>query len=530
MNSIQDPKVAVVGSGYWGKNLVRNFYELGALANVVDVREESLREAQSRYGVKATQNIDAVLTDPSIHAVVIAAPAVQHYELVKKSLLHGKDVFVEKPLALHSSEGAELVELARKRERILMVGHILEYHPAIVELKRLIHTGEIGRIQYIYSSRLNLGKLRTEENILWSFAPHDISVMLSLLGELPDRVAAHGGSYLNPHITDTTLTTCDFKSGVKAHIFVSWLHPFKEQKLAIVADRKMAVFDDLQTERKLVLYSHRIEWPDRIPVAQKDGGQVIELSRDEPLRLECQHFLDCVCNRSRPTTDGESALRVLQVLEASEQSLLEQGKPVPFQSHAAPYQAHSTAIVDDPCEIGEGTKIWHFCHVMAGSKLGMRCILGQNVLVSSGVVVGNNVKIQNNVSLYTGVELEDDVFCGPSMVFTNVINPRSHVVRKHEYRKTLVKRGATLGANCTVVCGVTIGEYAFVAAGAVVTRDVADYALIMGVPGRQVGWMCYCGIRLPDSASEVTCSACGRQYLLENTHCEAVTTITAAVA
>jgi len=530
MSGMRGPKVAVVGSGYWGRNLVRNFHELGVLSTVVDVREEALRESQARYGVKTTQDFDAVLEDPSIHAVVIAAPATQHYELAKKSLHRGKDVFAEKPLALHSSEGAELVDLASKRGRILMVGHILEYHPAIVELKRLIHTGELGRIQYIYSSRLNLGKLRTEENILWSFAPHDISAILSLLDELPDRVSAHGGSYLNPHIADTTLTTCDFKSGVKAHIFVSWLHPFKEQKLAIVADKKMAVFDDLQADRKLVLYSHRIDWPDRIPVAQKDGGQVIELSRVEPLRLECQHFLDCVRNRARPTTDGESALRVLRVLEASEQSLLEQGKPVPFQSHAASYQAHPTAVIDEPCEIGEGTKIWHFSHVMADSKLGMRCTVGQNVLVSSGVVVGNNVKIQNNVSLYTGVELENDVFCGPSMVFTNVINPRSHVVRKHEYRKTLVKRGATLGANCTVVCGVTIGQYAFVGAGAVVTRDVPDYALIIGIPGRKVGWMCYCGIQLPNSKSNATCSACGRQYVLDGRHCESVVDTMAAAA
>jgi UDP-2-acetamido-3-amino-2,3-dideoxy-glucuronate N-acetyltransferase len=530
MNEIQYPKVAVIGSGYWGKNLVRNFHELGALAAVVDVREEALRESQSRYAVRTTHNFDAVLGDPSIHAVVIAAPAAQHYDLAKKSLLSGKDVFVEKPLALHSSEGTELVELAKERGRILMVGHILEYHPAVVELKRLIHTGELGKLQYIYSSRLNLGKLRTEENILWSFAPHDISVMLSLLGELPDRISSHGGSYLNQAITDTTLTTCDFKSGVKAHIFVSWLHPFKEQKLALIADKKMAVFDDLESDRKLVLYSHRIEWPGRIPVAQKDGGQVIELPQHEPLRTECQHFLDCIRNRTRPITDGESAVRVLRVLEACEQSLLEHGKPVAFTSHARVYQAHPTAVIDDPCEIGEATKIWHFSHVMANSKLGRRCILGQNVLVSSGVSVGNNVKIQNNVSLYTGVELEDDVFCGPSMVFTNVINPRSHLVRKHEYRKTLVKRGATLGANSTVVCGVTIGQYAFVAAGAVVTRDVPDYALIMGVPGRQAGWMCYCGIRLSSCESEASCSACGRRYLLEDRQCRPVMGITAAVA
>src|SRR6185369_8263485 len=214
-------------------------------------------------------------------------------------------------------EGHELVEIARNHKRILMVGHILAYHPAILELKRLIHLGELGKLQYVYSSRLNIGKLRTEENILWSFAPHDISAILSLLGELPERVSAHAGYFLNANVADTTLTVCDFKSGVKAHIFVSWLHPFKEQKLAVVGDRKMAVFDDVEKDRKLVLYSHRIEWKDRIPVVEKDSGQAISLPALEPLKEECLHFLQCVADRNVPRTDGVSALRVLQVLDAS---------------------------------------------------------------------------------------------------------------------------------------------------------------------------------------------------------------------
>jgi UDP-2-acetamido-3-amino-2,3-dideoxy-glucuronate N-acetyltransferase len=167
--------------------------------------------------------------------------------------------------------------------------------------------------------------------------------------------------------------------------------------------------------------------------------------------------------------------------------------------------------VDQPCEIGDRTRIWHFAHVMADAHIGQGCVIGQNVLVSSGVRIGNNVKIQNNVSVYTGVELEDDVFCGPSMVFTNVINPRSHIIRKHEYKKTLVKRGATLGANCTIVCGTTIGQFAFIAAGAVVTRDVPDYALMMGVPARRSGWACQCGNRLPDA---LQCTSCGSNYEL----------------
>jgi UDP-2-acetamido-3-amino-2,3-dideoxy-glucuronate N-acetyltransferase len=183
------------------------------------------------------------------------------------------------------------------------------------------------------------------------------------------------------------------------------------------------------------------------------------------------------------------------------------------------YFAHPTAVIDQPCEIGEGTKIWHFSHIMQNSVLGPGCNLGQNVVISPHVRLGRNVKLQNNVSVYTGVELEDDVFCGPSMVFTNVVNPRSHINRRNEYEKTLVKRGATLGANSTIVCGVTVGRYAFVAAGAVVTRDVLDYALVMGVPAKQVGWMCSCGQRLPQGPLDATCTTCGKTYEISTGEC-----------
>lgn len=518
----ESPKVAVIGSGYWGKNLVRVFHALGALACVCDVEQETLAKAGQEYGVHTTQIFDEVLQDESISAVVIAAPAVQHFDLTRRALLRGKDVFVEKPLALRAVDGQELVELAAARRRILQVGHILEFHPAISELKRLISAGELGRIQYIYSSRLNLGKLRTEENILWSFAPHDISAILFLLGERPSRVSAQGGSFLSPPLVDTTLSTLDFPSGAKAHIFVSWLHPFKEQKLAIIGSEKMAVFDDVRNDGKLMLYSHRINWLDRKPIAQKDAGHAVAISADEPLRLECEHFLECVRSRKHPRTDGASALRVLEVLEACERSLRDKGAPTEMEVAAARYFVHPTAVIDEPCEIGDGTKVWHFSHVMAESKLGRGCNLGQNVVISPGVRIGNNVKIQNNVSIYTGVELEDDVFCGPSMVFTNVINPRSHIVRRNEYQKTLVKRGASLGANSTIVCGTTIGRYAFIAAGAVVTHDIPDYALVMGVPAKRVGWMCACGVRLEDGGATSKCAACSKEYLVDGGICREV--------
>jgi UDP-2-acetamido-3-amino-2,3-dideoxy-glucuronate N-acetyltransferase len=515
------PKIAVIGCGYWGKNVVRAFHTLGSLHCVCDVRPQVLEAAREKYGVQTSLKISEVLADPAVEAVAIAAPAVQHYQLVREALEAGKHVLVEKPLALRLEEGRHLSEIADARERVLMVGHILEYHPAILKLKELISAGELGRIKYIYSSRLNLGKLRAEENILWSFAPHDISAVLYLLEEMPIRVSSQGGTYVDSRVADTTLSTCQFSSGVNVHIFVSWLHPFKEQKLTIVGGKKMAVFDDVESERKLVLYSHRIDWVDRMPVAHKDGGQPVPIPKDEPLERECEHFLNCIREKRRPRTDATSALRVLEVLDACERSLRNGGSPVELNSLRPSYSAHSSVVIDSGCEVGRDTKIWHFSHIMDGAKVGARCNIGQNVVISPGVRIGDNVKIQNNVSVYTGVELEDDVFCGPSMVFTNVINPRSHINRKHEYRRTLVKRGASIGANATVVCGVTLGEYSFVAAGAVVTRDVPPYALVMGVPAVQMGWMCYCGKRLPRLVPDGTCSDCGRHYYLENGICRA---------
>ncbi|HXJ94776.1 MAG TPA: Gfo/Idh/MocA family oxidoreductase [Terriglobia bacterium] len=511
------PSVGVAGCGYWGKNLVRNFHQLGALRAVCDSDTERAQELGVKYGVEAVSEFDKLLDSLDLKAIAIAAPAVMHFELARRALLAGKDVFVEKPLALSVDQAQELIELASHFKRILMVGHLLQYHPAILELKRLVTGGELGKIQYVCSNRLNLGKLRTEENILWSFAPHDVSAILALLGELPENVAAHGSSHLTPSVVDVTTTHFQFASGAAAHIFVSWLHPFKEQKLVVVGDRAMAVFDDTQSERKLVIYHHHIDWLNRMPVAQKADGEVIPLPAQEPLEAECRHFLECVLDRKSPRTDGREGLRVLRVLDACEKSLRGGGRLLTMEQPKpkALYFAHPSAVIDEPCDIGEKTRIWHFSHIMAGSKLGKHCNLGQNVVVSPGCRIGNNVKIQNNVSIYTGVELEDDVFCGPSMVFTNVINPRSHIERKHEYRRTLVRKGASLGANSTVVCGATIGAYAFVAAGAVVTHDVADYALVMGVPARQAGWVCKCGIRLELAGESGRCSDCGESYILD---------------
>lgn len=507
--------VAVVGSGYWGKNLVRNFYALNALGAICDSDVERLELLKQSYpDVKLFRAYSDVLRDSEIRAVAIATPAETHAEAVREALLAGKDVFVEKPLCLSVQEGTELVALARKNDRILMVGHLLWYHPAVLKLKELIRGGELGRIQYIYSNRLNLGKIRREENILWSFAPHDISVILGLLNEMPEAVTAQGGNYLHQRIADVTVSLLSFASGVKAHIFVSWLHPFKEQKLIVVGDRKMAVFDDMEKKDKLLLYPHSIDWKDNIPIANKADAHPVELDRGEPLQAECQHFLDCVTTRSKPRTDGEEGLRVLSVLQRC-QAAIEQGSSSPLLPPDRPemaYFVHQSAFVDPGVEIGEGTSIWHTSHILKGSHIGKNCKIGQNVVIGPHVTIGNGVKIQNNVSVYEGVTLEDYVFCGPSMVFTNVFNPRSEIPRMNELKMTLVRKGATLGANSTIVCGTTIGQYAFIGAGSVVTKDVPDHALVVGNPGRITGWVCRCGNKLVVKGPKATCPACRREY------------------
>lgn len=508
--------VGLAGAGYWGKNLLRNLHGLGVLHTICDEDQSLLQGYGKKYrGIKVTTFFEEILADHEIKAVVIATPARTHYELAKAALEADRDVFVEKPLALTVREGEELVELAQKRDKILMVGHILQYHPAVMRLKDMTQQGELGKIQYIYSNRLNIGRLRTEENILWSFAPHDISVILGLLDEEPVRVTAFGGDYVSNGVYDVTLTTLEFRNQVKAHIFVSWLHPFKEQKLIVVGSKTMVVFDDL-SEEKLFIYPHKIEWKEgKIPVAQKADYYPVEVEHKEPMQEELSHFVGCVLERKRPRTNGEEGLRVLRVLEKAERSMTAEQRSKPLKGNAGEgYFAHESAFVDEDVQIGRDTKIWHFTHILKGSKIGEGCIIGQNVMIGPDVTIGNRCKIQNNVSVYKGVTLEDEVFCGPSCVFTNVYNPRAFIERKHEFRPTLVKKGTTMGANATMVCGLTIGSYAMISAGAVVTKDIPDHALVMGVPATQVGWVCQCGTTLRFENDNAGCSYCKRGYRL----------------
>ncbi len=513
--------IAVVGAGYWGKNLVRNFHQLGVLKVVCDGDSSTLKKVEQEYaGIATTRNLEEVLNDKDIKGVVIASPAALHYEMANNALLADKHVFVEKPLSLNYTDGQKLLQLAKKKGRTLFVGHILNYHPAIVKLKDMIKRGSVGRLQYIYSRRLSLGKIRREENILWSFAPHDISIILSLVGEEPSYIDSVGSNFLHARIADVTMTNLKFPSGIGAHIFVSWLNPFKEQRLVVVGDQGMLVFDDTRpVTEKLSLFPHTIRWQNGVPVPDKGDEEAIDLTSvwAEPLKAECKAFIASVQNGTKPLTDGEEGLRVLRILEASQKSLEDKEqhlyKTVQVAGDSAkaetPYFVHESAVIDDKVSIGKGTKIWHFSHVLSGSKIGEKCNIGQNVVIGPDVNIGKGCKIQNNISLYPGVTLEDDVFCGPSMVFTNVYNPRAEIPRMSEARPTLVKRGATIGANATIVCGYTIGHYAFIGAGTVVTKDVPEYALMVGNPARQIGWMCECGERLPKN---LKCTSCKKHY------------------
>ncbi|MDP8239450.1 MAG: Gfo/Idh/MocA family oxidoreductase [Candidatus Hatepunaea meridiana] len=518
--------IAVVGGGRWGRNHIRTFNQLGALAAVVEIDAGLRLDIKQTYpDIEVYESVNQIIDNDKIIGVSVATPAETHYNVTRILLEGGKHVLVEKPITLFSSKAEELTKLAARKNRTLMVGHLMLFHPAIIKIKEMITNGVLGNLQYIYSNRLNLGAVRKEENVLWSFAPHDISIINYLTGSKPIEVDANGSTFLQPGIHDVTLTHLTYPHNVAAHIHVSWLHPFKEHRLVVIGDKNMVVFEDSKKEHKLLLYPKGIDWVDGDPVKREGAYEDVIFKGDPPLTAECKHFIECIETGKRPLTDGENGIEVLKVLEIAQKAisnehktvdatLLSRDEPKPETDAKPEYFVHPTSFVDDNVEIGKGTKIWHFSHIMKGAKIGEKCIFGQNCNVADDVIIGNNVKAQNNISIYTGTIIEDDVFLGPSCVLTNVTNPRSQVIRHSLYEKTLLKRGCSIGANATIVCGIEIGRYAFIAAGAVVPKDVPDYALMMGVPAKRVGWMSRHGLPLknPDSEGVMACPESGLRY------------------
>lgn len=310
--------IGVVGGGYWGPNLIRNFNALGALGAICDRSPAVLEKLHAEYPhVKAYADFEEVLKDDSLTGVVIATPAGTHHGLAMNAMRAGKNVFVEKPLALSSAEAEDLAKAADALGRVLMVGHILEYHPAYEALVDLIHRGELGEVKHVRSSRLSLGKLRHEEDVLWSFAPHDVSLILGILEEEPKEVFAFGHAILQAEIADQVHVDMRFASGVTAHIHVSWLEPQKLHQLVVIGSKKMAIFEDSRTEGKLRLFDRGFDHGDGHWSLRRGDESVVEFPAGEPMKRECQHFLDCIASGARPKSDGWDGVRVLRVLETA---------------------------------------------------------------------------------------------------------------------------------------------------------------------------------------------------------------------
>lgn len=333
--------VGVIGCGYWGPNLIRNLSKLDdvKLRALCDAEADRLQQVAHGYQVDyTTQDAERVVSDSAVDAVVLATPAATHYDLASQALLNGKSVLVEKPLALEVSEAEELVALADERGLVLMVGHVFLYNAAVKCLKEYIQSGELGKVYYLYSQRLNLGRLRQDVNAMWNFAPHDVSIMLHLLDEVPTAVSANGLCYIQPNIEDVVFMQMRFPSGVGAHIHISWLDPLKVRQMTVVGDKKMAVYDDVSTDAKLCLYNRGVV---KVPTAdsprdfesfgafqlltRKGDAYIPAIQFTEPLRNECRHFVECVREGRCPLTDGLSGLEVVRVLAAADESLHSNG-------------------------------------------------------------------------------------------------------------------------------------------------------------------------------------------------------------
>ncbi|MEN3040585.1 MAG: DapH/DapD/GlmU-related protein [Bacteroidia bacterium] len=433
-----------------------------------------------------------------------------HPDLIEAALAAGKDVFCEKPVAFSAAQLRRLMAMAEEKGLLLMGGHILHYHPAVKKIKEFLTQGKLGRILAFQAERTSLGRFPLAEDALWGLAIHDIGLALYLFEEQPKDTHIHAQAVLTPHLPETVWVHLHFPSGIQGQIWASWMHPERRRKLTLIGTEGMLIFSEEHGKPELIFYPHRVQWKEgRLPtLVTATEPESISFSPYEPLMAEMQHFLSCLQTRQSPLTSAQALLPVVQLVEKLYKRLF------PEASGPVPYFVHPTALIDEDVEIGEGTKIWHFSHILRGSRIGKNCVLGQNVVVGPFVRVGNNCKIQNNVSLYYGVELEDGVLCGPSCVFTNDKYPRAFIERRNEFLQTRVKQGATIGANATIMCGITIGRFAMIGAGAVVLNDVPDHALVVGNPARQVGWVCECGETLKEIEPDTLflCDRCDLLY------------------
>ena len=322
LNGKKLTKIVQIGCGHWGKNLTRNFAEIGALAGVIDRSPDLAKTMSETYGVPIF-DFEECLSDPKIDGIAIATPATTHADLATKALNAGKHVYVEKPLALEVKDAESLISLAKKCSRHLMVGHLLQYHPVFINLLNHVRNGLVGEVQYIYSNRMSLGKFRAEENVLWSFAPHDFSMILAIVGQEPEVITAQGASFVTQGVADWCTVQFIFPSGVRGHIQTSWMHPFKEQRLVVTGSHGTLIFDDVEADwnKKLAFIKHQIDYGGNAPTAQKSDLEYFPIQRSEPLKDECKHFVDCIVKNKTPRSDGAEGLAVLKALSKAENSL-----------------------------------------------------------------------------------------------------------------------------------------------------------------------------------------------------------------
>ncbi|MEN2992485.1 MAG: Gfo/Idh/MocA family oxidoreductase [Bacteroidia bacterium] len=499
-------RVALLGVGRWGEKLLRLLEAKGALAKVWTRTPANYPTLRASYAhIPWTADLEEIWNDPSLTAVCIATPAPTHPQFIRQALEAGKDVFCEKPLAFSASELKALIALAEKRSLILMGGHVLHYHPAVLLIQSWIKAGKLGRILGIWSERASFGRFPLQEDALWGLAIHDLGLFYFLLESEPVsseiRAERHWGQ-----AWESVRIALRFSWGAEGHIFASWIAPERRRRLSVMGSEGVLTFSEEGEKPTLVYYPIRTTWRNGHAARPAlEGGEVLALPATEPLAAEIEDFLQALETRQPPRTEAKALLPAVALAE----HLARQLAPTPVN-----YFVHPTALVDEEVEIGEGTKIWHFSHILRGSRIGKNCILGQNVVVGPYVRIGDNCKIQNNVSLYYGVELEDGVLCGPSCVFTNDKYPRAFIERRNEFLPTRVRQGATIGANATIMCGVTIGRFAMVGAGAVVVHDVPDFALVLGNPARLAGWVCRCGETLQECEADTLyyCSRCDLYY------------------
>lgn len=516
----------VVGAGKWGTNHIKTARSLGLLKAIVDSNQQALNAVAKTLGPKngiffydSLSEALLVLPDAS---VIIATPPSTHFALAKQAIDSRRHVLVEKPLCQTLQQGAELTQLAENANVILMVDHLLHYSVDHCKLLHLVASGVVGEVTRVRMSRMNFGTVRTEENVLWSLSPHDISILLKICdNQLPSKVSCIGQRVVSSTIEDYIDMSLSFDSGIQAQIEASWMHPQKERRTVVYGSKGCAILNEAMPDPGIAKLQV-LKWSAKrkrdgtgvsIEKSEEDLMQILEneaakgvefkhLTDKSPLQAVIEHFAHCIATNNPPETDGQEGVRVLKVLSAASESLMKEGMAVllPNASPIPKTYIHSTAVVDQGAILGKGTKVWHFSHIMSGATLGESCNIGQNAYIGGKATLGRNVKVQNNVSIYDAVNIADDVFLGPSCVLTNVKTPRSHISRKHAFSPTSIGKGTTIGANSTIVCGIRIGTYAFVGAGAVVTKDVPAHALVYGNPATIRGWVSSAGVTLREVA------------------------------